>query len=225
MSDIATLINETPEAGEIRTGTVTEVVDATHVKVNLGDKVRTVFVPAEMAGVSVGQEVTVRLDVNVATLIGGGTNPPIGSVTLWAGSAAAVPGNYLLCDGSAKSRTTYAKLFAAIGTTWGVGDGSTTFNVPPGGIFPVGYKAADANFGTAGGTGGSKDAIVVSHSHSTNATRVYKSSTGTADESIANGSGFTLSFDWDVPTASAGSSGTNKNLPPFGVFPMIIRAF
>lgn len=41
-----------------------------------------------------------------------------------------VPGGYLLCDGSAVSRTTYALLFAAIGTTWGVGDGSTTFNVP-----------------------------------------------------------------------------------------------
>lgn len=36
----------------------------------------------------------------------------------------------LLCDGSAISRTTYAKLFARVGTTWGVGDGSTTFNIP-----------------------------------------------------------------------------------------------
>ncbi len=225
MSDIAALINEPPADGEIRTGTVVELVDATHVKVNLRDKVRTAFVPPEQAGVAVGQEVMVRLEGNVATLVGGGANPPIGSVTLFAGAAAAVPSNWLLCDGSAKSRTTYAKLFAAIGTTWGVGDGSTTFNVPPGGIFPVGYKAADANFGTPGGTGGSKDAIVVSHNHSTSATRVYKSSTGTADESVANGSGFTLSFDWDVSTATEGSSGTNKNLPPYAVFPMIIRAF
>ena len=225
MTDIATLINAAPEPGEIRTGTVTEIVDATHVKVNLGEKVRTVFVPAEQAGVVVGQEVTVRLDVNVATLVGGSANPPVGSVTLFAGAAAAVPSNWLLCDGSAKSRTTYAKLFAAIGTTWGVGDGSMTFNVPPGGIFPVGYKAADANFGTAGGKGGSKDAIVVSHNHSTSATRVFKSNSGTDDEGVSNGSGFTLSFGWDVSTATEGSSGTNKNLPPFGVFPMIIRAF
>jgi microcystin-dependent protein len=42
----------------------------------------------------------------------------------------AVPTGYLLCDGSAISRTTYADLFAAIGTTWGVGDGTTTFNLP-----------------------------------------------------------------------------------------------
>lgn len=40
------------------------------------------------------------------------------------------PTGFLLCDGSAVSRTTYASLFTAIGTTWGVGDGSTTFNVP-----------------------------------------------------------------------------------------------
>lgn len=40
------------------------------------------------------------------------------------------PAGYLACDGAAVSRTTYAALFSAIGTTWGVGDGSTTFNLP-----------------------------------------------------------------------------------------------
>ena len=40
------------------------------------------------------------------------------------------PTGYLACDGSAVSRTTYATLFTAIGTTWGAGDGSSTFNVP-----------------------------------------------------------------------------------------------
>jgi microcystin-dependent protein len=43
---------------------------------------------------------------------------------------ASVPSGYLLCDGSAVSRTSYANLFAAIGTAWGEGDGSTTFNLP-----------------------------------------------------------------------------------------------
>lgn len=41
-----------------------------------------------------------------------------------------VQATYLLCNGAAVSRTTYADLFAKIGTTWGAGDGSTTFNVP-----------------------------------------------------------------------------------------------
>lgn len=40
------------------------------------------------------------------------------------------PSGWLECDGTAKSRTTYADLFAAIGTKWGAGDGSTTFNLP-----------------------------------------------------------------------------------------------
>lgn len=51
-----------------------------------------------------------------------------GVVTPFAGSAA--PTGWLLCDGAAVSRTTYASLFAITSTTFGVGDGSTTFNVP-----------------------------------------------------------------------------------------------
>lgn len=42
----------------------------------------------------------------------------------------AIPSGWLLCDGSAVSRTTYSELFAKIGTTYGVGDGTTTFNLP-----------------------------------------------------------------------------------------------
>ncbi len=45
-------------------------------------------------------------------------------------SISTVPAGFLECDGSAVSRTTYAALFAAIGTTYGIGDGSTTFNLP-----------------------------------------------------------------------------------------------
>ncbi len=53
---------------------------------------------------------------------------PVGTVTAFAG--ATVPAGTLLCDGSAVSRTVYASLFAQIGTTYGSGDGSTTFNLP-----------------------------------------------------------------------------------------------
>lgn len=56
-----------------------------------------------------------------------GTRPP-GEVTAYAG--ATVPSGWLACDGAAVSRTTYAALFAAIGTAFGAGDGSTTFAVP-----------------------------------------------------------------------------------------------
>jgi microcystin-dependent protein len=53
---------------------------------------------------------------------------PTGSVFTMATTT--VPSGYLECDGAAVSRTTYADLFAAIGTTWGAGNGSSTFNVP-----------------------------------------------------------------------------------------------
>lgn len=51
-----------------------------------------------------------------------------GIIEMYAGATA--PTGYLLCDGSAVSRTTYAALFAVTGTTYGSGDGSTTFNLP-----------------------------------------------------------------------------------------------
>ena len=53
---------------------------------------------------------------------------PTGTVSAFAGSAA--PTGYALCDGSAVNRTSQAALFGVIGTTYGVGDGSTTFNLP-----------------------------------------------------------------------------------------------
>lgn len=58
----------------------------------------------------------------------GGPGVPVGSV-FWL-AAQTAPEGYLICDGSAVSRTEYADLFAAIGTTFGTGDGSTTFALP-----------------------------------------------------------------------------------------------
>ena len=54
--------------------------------------------------------------------------PRIGFIKTFAGTTP--PEGTLLCDGSAVSRDTYSELFAAIGTTWGSGDGTTTFNLP-----------------------------------------------------------------------------------------------
>jgi microcystin-dependent protein len=80
---------------------------------------------------------------------------PTGSVMPFAGSSA--PLGWLLCDGSAVSRTTYAALFAVIGTIYGAGDGSTTFNLPDlrgrvvAGVDNMGGTAA--NRLTSGGSG------------------------------------------------------------------------
>ena len=57
-----------------------------------------------------------------------GVGAPIGAIMSWGGATA--PPGWLLADGSAVSRTTYAALFAIYGTTYGSGDGATTFNLP-----------------------------------------------------------------------------------------------
>lgn len=62
-----------------------------------------------------------------------------GMVMAFAGTTA--PTGWLKCDGSAISRTTYADLFAAIGTKYGAGDGSTTFNLPTQSVIPLGKEA------------------------------------------------------------------------------------
>ena len=70
---------------------------------------------------------------------------PAGSILMW--GSATPPTNWLLCNTStAISRTTYATLFAVIGTTYGVGDGSTTFNLPNfNGSMPIGVTAATSS--------------------------------------------------------------------------------
>jgi len=78
---------------------------------------------------------------------------PIGTIIVWGGQGA--PPNWLTCDGSEQSRTIYNQLFQVIGTIWGKGDGSDTFNLPPGGLiyaaagFPVGNMW---DRGTVGGS-------------------------------------------------------------------------
>lgn len=80
-----------------------------------------------------------------------------GVITAFGGAAA--PTGWHLCNGAAISRTTFASLFAAIGTAYGAGDGSTTFNVPNlQQRFPLG-KATSGTGATLGGTGGAIDHV------------------------------------------------------------------
>ncbi|CAK0779044.1 putative Tail fiber protein [Gammaproteobacteria bacterium] len=89
---------------------------------------------------------------------------PAGLIAPYGGAAA--PDGWLLCDGTAVSRSTYAALFTAISTTYGVGNGSTTFNLPDlRGRFPLG-KAAAGTGSTLGGTGGALDHTHTGPSHS-----------------------------------------------------------
>jgi microcystin-dependent protein len=81
------------------------------------------------AALAVGADNTTPLaDATEATGVRWAFVQPIGAVIPYAGTSA--PTGWLLCYGQAVSRTTYADLFAVLSTTYGVGDGSTTFNVP-----------------------------------------------------------------------------------------------
>lgn len=77
---------------------------------------------------------------------------PPGVIQGFAGATA--PDGWLLCNGAAVSRSTYADLFAQIGTTFGAGNGSTTFNVPDYRGRVIVGKSSDAEFSTIGQVGG-----------------------------------------------------------------------
>jgi microcystin-dependent protein len=90
---------------------------------------------------------------------------PAGAVQAFAMNSA--PSGWLAADGSAVSRTTYAALFSAIGTTYGSGDGSTTFAVPDLRGYFVRGSGTNSD-GTAAGTFGAKQADdFKAHTHTT----------------------------------------------------------
>ena len=146
----------------------------------------------------------------------------IGSVIDFAGKEEKIPAGWLICDGSAISRTEYSELFDAIGTSWGTGDGSTTFNLPPAGIVRVGYDANDTDFNAIGKTGGSKE--LQAHNHTQY--RGYQVSGFSAPyQAPMQGWGLvdatTGTELHNIGTAGTGNSG---NLQPFGTFYTIIKA-
>ena len=89
--------------------------------INVLDQTGKQFAPVAANTVAVSQ-ITGSLTSDVAELI------PAGSVILWTG--ASIPSGWQSCEGTAINRTTYAALFAILGTTFGSGDGASTFNLP-----------------------------------------------------------------------------------------------
>jgi len=90
---------------------------------------------------------------------------PVAVMQMYGGDTA--PTNWMLCRGQAISRATYAALFAAVGTRFGTGDGSTTFNLPDmKGVFPFGFNAGGTYGQVAVGQKfGNKDQVVIDHAH------------------------------------------------------------
>lgn len=156
--------------------------------------------------------------------------PPIGSVVAFAGSVA--PSGYLLCDGSAVSRSTYAKLFAIIGTTYGSGNGSTTFNVPDlRGRVAVGKNAG--SFASLGATGGEEN-----HTMTINEMPAHKHTTSVnSDVEPANITGYAAAGhsvfvgtdrvfttkNYDSAMQTTGGGAPFNNLQPYIVLNQIIK--
>ena len=169
---------------------------------------------------------------------------PSGTITMW--PTGTPPTGWLLADGSAVSRVTYATLFTVITTTFGIGDGVSTFNLPNyTDRMPIG---AGSTYAVAA-TGGSKDATLVSHNH-----------TGTTDENGGHSHSYVRAFTgnnnvmWHTDntsgiatgqdnftggsvgaieavgnhshgftTSTQGASATNANLPPYLGIRFIIK--
>ena len=151
----------------------------------------------------------------------GGDTQPVGTIVVWGTNTA--PTNWLMCDGSAVSRTTYSALFGVIGTTYGVGDGSTTFNLPNiKGRTVVGRDAAQTEFDTLGETGGAKTHTLTvdempSHTHDTN---IFFAGAGIVHYSVLAAQSPT-----PISTSATGGGQAHNNLQPYIVENYIIKAF
>jgi microcystin-dependent protein len=137
---------------------------------------------------------------------------PIGVIAPYGGTAA--PDGWLLCDGTAYNRTTYSELFTAIGTAYGAGDGSTTFNVPDGrGRVLVGVNATGpALINTRGNNDGRALSVRnVSHFH-------YENTTG-------GGGIVQFGFGYAAPlTGVTSGDANNQDYPAFITCNYIIRS-
>ena len=167
-------------------------------------------------------------DVYVKALDGN----PIGTILPYSKSTA--PTGYMICDGSAISRTTYAELFSIIGTTFGSGDGSTTFNIPNlKGRVPVGYDSTQTEFDTLGETGGEKThtltiAEMPSHDHNvanpsiTYSNLVLMAKAPNKQGLSQNGSG-SGDWEWNRGVPAQGGGQAHNNLQPYLVLNYIIK--
>lgn len=164
---------------------------------------------------------------------------PTGALNMWPTSSA--PTGWLLCNGATVSRTTYANLFGIIGTAFGAGDGSTTFTLPDyRSRMPIGASGSYA----LAATGGSADAVVVSHTHTatsvvtdpghshtltasawatTGAAR-WSGSAAPIGDTVSGTNSNTTGITVATSNSTEGVSGTGANLPPYLAINFIIKA-
>jgi microcystin-dependent protein len=148
---------------------------------------------------------------------------PTGSISAYAGSSA--PGGWMICDGSAISRTTYATLYAIIGDTYGGDNVNNTFNLPNlRGRVVVGIDSSQTEFNSLGETGGEKThtltiAEMPAHTHNSivqNGVQIAGPDLG-PDVSAADEPTTTAA------TSSTGGDGAHNNLQPYMALYYIIK--
>jgi len=146
---------------------------------------------------------------------------PAGTVQMYAGSS--IPTGWLACDGAAVSRTTFAGLFTAISTTWGAGDGSTTFNVPDlRGRAPIGVGTGSGlTARTLGATGGEEThqltvAELPAHHHRYGFVASNTPTTGAANRD-------NLSAGTAQNTEDTGSGTSHNTMQPWAALNFIIK--
>lgn len=125
----------------------------------------------------------------------GGRVIPAGCLMPWAGNGVA-PDGWLICNGQTVLRTSYPDLFTAIGTAFGAGDGSTTFQIPNlSGRVPVGLDASQSEFNAIGKTGGSKS-TVAAHTHAN--PHSHTGTTGVMSANSAHAHSYILGYRDDL---------------------------
>ena len=143
---------------------------------------------------------------------GGGSSDPVGTIVAWAGSVASIPNEYQLCDGSAAVTATLQTI-----TGTNVPDLRDRFII---GANDVAAESAYPGVGI-GSTGGSADAVVVEHKHTTSFDgKKYFPGGGSTSVSYGGAGGYPADvFSMD----NEGVSGTDKNLPPYYALCYIIK--
>ncbi|MDA8324979.1 MAG: tail fiber protein [Nitrospiraceae bacterium] len=137
-----------------------------------------------------------------------------GEITMYAGVTA--PSGWLICDGSAVSRTTYAGLYNTIGTTFGAGDGSTTFNLPDlRGRVPVGVGQGTGLTGRALAAKGGEEAHVLVKGELPSQANLF------AFDNSGGSTGWTTGTD--NLTTIGGSDTAHNNMQPYLAVNFIIR--
>ena len=157
---------------------------------------------------------------------GGGA--PVGQIIAWSGAYNSLPSGYLICDGSAISRTTYAALFAVVGTTHGSGDGSTTFNLPDlQSKFITGASSDPNNSGYSVGAEGGANFVTLtvaqmpSHKHDTTFdNKKYFPGGGSTSVSYGGAGGYPADT---FSMSNEGGGQAHENRPPYYALAYIIQ--